>query len=399
MNRKKLLISLLVPLCGGLLGYLAAQILLTEPTASPDPHAAHDHSASDYYTCPMHPSVREAGPGQCPICSMDLIRVRAEERAAGTIKVDARRRQLIGLELATAQREPMVRTLRSVGEIAVDQSRQRSISLKYDVWIGELHADHVGAPVTAGQPLFTVYSPELVSAQQEYLQARRAGGPLLAAARQRLLLWNIAEQDVARLARSGVPQDYLPIRAPIDGVVLDIAVRAGGARSRGEVLLTLADLSTVWVEAQVYEADLPLLREGMEATVGLPYAGPGTRQATVAYIYPTLDAASRTGRMRIVLDNPDGQLRPAMFARVDTDVDLGPRLQVPDTAVVIAGDKRVVFVDEGEGRLRPQRVRTGQRADGRVEILEGLSAGDRVVAAGTFLIAAEARLKTGIEQW
>jgi Cu(I)/Ag(I) efflux system membrane fusion protein len=173
----------------------------------------------------------------------------------------------------------------------------------------------------------------------------------------------------------------------------------GSAARMGQTLLTIADLSKVWVDAEVFEADLELMREGMQASITLPYLPGRTYSATVEYVYPYLQGVSRTGRVRLSLDNPEGVLKPDMYAEVALEADLGHRLTVPEEAIIFAGNSRVVFVDLGDGRLNPVRIKTGRRAQGYVEVLEGLSLGDRVVTSGNFLIAAETRLKTGIEQW
>jgi len=323
----------------------------------------------------------------------------------GAINVDNRRRQLIGIETAKATHRDLTRSIRTVGRIAVDERLRSEVALKFDGYVGELTADFVGIPVERGEVLFTVYGPELLAAQQEYLEIleRRSQGdtanPLVRAARERLRLWDMPESEIDALERRGTPRNYVPIHAPRSGTVIERNVSAGAAAPRGRKLLEIADLSRVWVEADVYEADLELVRPGMTATVTLPYMPGRSFEANVEFVHPQLRDASRTGLIHLSLDNPDGVLKPAMYADVDLQVDLGHRLAVPDEAVIVAGDARVVFIDLGSGRLQPVRIRTGRRADGYVEVLEGLSLGDRVVTSGNFLLAAESRLKTGLEQW
>jgi Cu(I)/Ag(I) efflux system membrane fusion protein len=359
-----------------------------------------------YYTCSMHPSVKEAGPGQCPICSMNLQPVTNEQIQSGVVTIDARRRQLIGVETGKARMRDVTKTIRAVGQVDYDERRMSNVTLKFDAWIGELKADYVGTQVEQGQVLFTVYSPELLSAQQEYLETRQrlaSRGPddsLVRAARKRLMLWDISPAQVRAIERRGEAYEYLPIYAPKSGTVVEKMVNEGSQVKTGDMLLRIADLSTVWVDAEVYEADLPLIENGMTAEVSLPY-GPDQRyQAKVDYIYPYLEGKTRTARIRLVLDNPDGALKPEMYAEVKLQADLGRRLMVPEGAVLVAGESRVVFKDLGEdGKLKPVRVKTGQRVDGFVEITEGLDAGDKIITSGNFLIASEAKLKTGIEQW
>ncbi len=322
------------------------------------------------------------------------------------ISVDSRRRQMIGLETGEAAYRDLVKRIRAVGEVTFDERLLSHVTLKFDGYIGDLKADHVGMPVEKGQVLFTVYSPELLAAQQEYLETLKRVGdrgiaddPLLRAARQRLALWDMSPQDLEALERRGAPQDYVAIRAPRGGTLIERHIADGSAPRRAETLLTIADLSRVWIEAEVFEADLDLVRAGTTATATLPYLPGRSYAAPIEYVYPYLQGDSRTGRIRLSLDNPDGDLKPGMYAEVSLDADLGHKLSVPEEAVIVAGTIRVVFLDLGQGRLKPVRIKAGRRAQGFVEVLDGLAPGDDVVTSGNFLIAAEARLKTAIDQW
>lgn len=329
-----------------------------------------------------------------------------QDGAVPTVTIDARRRQMIGVTVGAAERRELTRTIRAAGRIVYDETALSDVTLRFDAWIGELEADFVGTRVRRGETLFTVYGPALLAAQQEYLSAYRRGSQLayggeglLAAARKRLELWDIGDGQIRALERRGEPLDYLPVASPRDGTVVAKHVVAGSAVKAGQTLMRVADLSRVWVDAEIYEAELPLVSEGMAAEVTLPYL-PGERfNARVEYVYPYLEDDSRTARIRLTLDNPRGALKPDMYAEVKLQAELGERLSVLEDAVLVAGERRVVFVDLGGGRLRPVRVETGQRAEGYVEILDGLSAGDRIVTSGTFLIASETKLKAGMEQW
>jgi membrane fusion protein, copper/silver efflux system len=319
----------------------------------------------------------------------------------GTVTIDARRRQLIGVTTDSAEIRNMRRVIRAVGRVAIDERRQTDVSLKYEAWIGELFADFVGTRVERGEVLFTAYNPALVAAQQEYLQAyRREASPgLLEAAHQRLASWDVDDAFIRRLEAEGEPARYVPVRAPRSGTVISRDVVAGTAQPAGRTLMRIADLTEVWVEAAVYEADLSLVEHGMAVEVTLPYLRDATIRGTVDYVYPTLTGETRTGRVRIALANPDGVLKPDMIADVAIEVDLGERLAVPESAVIYAGDTRVLFEDIGDGRLAPRIVTTGQRADGWVEITGGLARDAVVVVSGNFLVASESRLKSGIKQW
>lgn len=321
------------------------------------------------------------------------------------VTIDNRRRQMIGVTTGLATHRDLVKSIRAVGEVTVDETRLSEVALKYDGYIGDLKADYVGMPVEQGQVLFTVYSPELLAAQDEYLEVRRrrsaatGGDSLLRAARQRLRLWDMSEAEIAALERRGSPLEYVPIHAPQSGTLIERHIADGSAAKKLQPLLSIADLSRVWVEAEVFEGDLELLQEGMQADVLLPNL-PGRRYpARVEYVYPTLDGRTRTGRVRLSLDNSGGELKPAMYAEVSLQANLGHRLSVPEESIIFAGKSRVVFVDLGGGRLQPRRIRTGRQAGEFVEVLDGLALNDTVVTSGNFLIAAETRLKAGIDQW
>jgi len=325
----------------------------------------------------------------------------SELSPAGTITLDARRRQAIGVTIAEVLRAPLQRRVRAVGRVTYDETRVSDVTLRFDAWIGELVANYVGAAVQQGETLFTAYGPELLAAQQEYLEARRraATGPLVAAARKRLELWNVPAAQIDALERRGTALDYVPIAAPRSGTVVSKNIVEGTAHRAGATLLRIADLSRVWIEAEVYEADLSLVTPGMLATISFPYLRDVEIEGVVDYVYPYLDEQSRTARVRVVLDNPDGLLKPEMYAEVALDAELGERLVVPVESVIFAGARRVVFEDLGNGRLAPRVIRTGFRAGELIEVVEGLEAGARVVASGTFLVASESRLQSGLEQW
>ncbi|MBA2492204.1 MAG: efflux RND transporter periplasmic adaptor subunit [Gammaproteobacteria bacterium] len=326
-----------------------------------------------------------------------------QEVPANAIRVDSRRRQLIGVETSKVAYRDLTRTIRAVGQVVYDETKLSEVTLRFNGWIGELKADYVGKDVRKGDVLFTVYGPELLAAQQQYLEVLRGrfgqGSRLVEAARKRLLLWDMAPSQIEELEQRGEPLDYVPITAPRGGTVVEKHVVIGSAMMAGTTLMRIADLSQVWVEAEVYEAELPLVKVGMPAVVTLPYAPGKTYEAKVDYVYPYLQGMTRTGRVRLTLNNPDGVLKPDMYAEVKLKADLGRSLVVPEEAVLFAGDSRVVFVDIGGGNLKPQKIKAGQQAGDYIEVLEGLRAGDEVVTSGNFLIASEARLKTGIAQW
>jgi membrane fusion protein, copper/silver efflux system len=324
-------------------------------------------------------------------------------KKATEFTVDAHRRQLIGVTTEEVAYQTLTQTVRAAAVVAYDETRLTDISLKFDAWIGQLYADAIGAPVKKGQVLLTVYSPELVSAQDEYLQTLRRSGAaaeaLRLASRRRLALWDIGPDQIRALERRGRAADYLPIRSPVTGTVIDKRIVAGTAVKAGSRLLRIADLSRVWVDGQVYQSELPLVHAGMAAEVVLPDDPGRTIHGTVSFVYPFLEGETRTARVRVEVPNPNGLLRPEQYAQLRLTAYLGKRLVVPESAVLYAGDLRIVFLDLGDGRLEPRRITTGLRSDDLIEVVNGLKAGDIVVSSGNFLIAAESKLKAGIDQW
>ncbi len=322
----------------------------------------------------------------------------------GTVRVDPDRRQLIGITTGQVKRKTLRVTIRAAGNVTYDETRLTDVALKFDGWIGELYANAVGNPVKKGRPLFTVYSPELLTAQEEYLEilrraSARGGKYRLESARRRLRLWGISEAQINALEKRGQALEYVPILASASGVVIDKQIVAGSAFRAGQQILRIADLSRVWVEAQVYDYELPLIKTGMTAKVVLPELQDREYPASVDFIYPFMQGDTRTARVRVVLDNSDGFLRPDMYAHIHLKAKLGKRLMVPESAVLYSGQSRVVFLELGDGRLAPRKIKTGQRSRKWIEVLEGLAEGDTVVTSGNFLIAAESKLKAGLESW
>jgi Cu(I)/Ag(I) efflux system membrane fusion protein len=387
---------------------------VTPPTSLPEveAHVEHAHQGEvAYYTCSMHPSVKSDEPGTCPICSMDLVPVSREEIDTGVIFVDARRRQTIGVRTAPVKRQLVSVHIRAVGKILYDETRLAEVTVKYRGWIGELYADATGQPVREGEPLFTLYSPELYAAQEELLTAlasqraaRATSLPdradyLVDAARKKLRLWDIRVEQIERIAESGEPLEYIPILSPVTGYVIEKTVVAGASVEPGEMLYRIAGLDKIWIEAELYESEIPLVDVGQEAEVTLPYLPGRSFRGRVSFIYPYLESDSRTGRVRIELPNPGLELKPDMYANVDLGTDRVERLVVPDEAVLYAGPRRLVFLDLGEGRLKPQEIEVGVKFGDFYEVLSGLEEGDVVVTSGNFLVAAESRIKAATKQW
>ncbi|MGD8316727.1 MAG: efflux RND transporter periplasmic adaptor subunit [Myxococcales bacterium] len=360
-----------------------------------------------YYTCPMHPSVRQSSPGQCPICGMELTPVTREDLETGTVVVDEVRRQQIGVRTERAEPRELSRHIRAVGQVKIDETLLADVNLRMSGWIQKLFVDETGQRVKKGQTLFTLYSPELYAAEREYLTAvrrtREEGSEALVelagASEQRLRLLGMSDSQIRELKRRGKAWEYVPVPSPATGYVIDKDIVEGGRVEAGTRVYRIADLSRVWIDADVFESDLPEVRVNQQVLVELSYVPGETFEGRVGYIYPTIVGATRTARIRVALKNPSLVLKPDMYANVEIKVDLGERLAIPDSAVIYTGPRRLVFVDLGEGRLRPQEIEVGARADGYVEVTRGLQPGDLVVTSGNFLIAAESRIRSATKYW
>ena len=322
------------------------------------------------------------------------------EADKGVVRVEPERLQKLGIRFAEATRKNLVRHIHALGRVTWDETRLVDVAPKVSGFARDLRADALGARVVKGEPLFSTYSPELYAAQAEFLQAAAAGDAALTkAARARLRLWSVSDADIAAIQKRGEPFETLPVRSPASGFVIEKNVVEGAAYAAGSKLIRIAPLDRVWIEAQIYASDLPFVGIGQRAAVTAPYLPRRSLDAKVATLLPSLSPDTRTARVRLELDNGDLALRPEMFVDVDLEADLGERLVVPSSAVIVSGEQRVVFVDLGEGRLQPKRVEIGATGPDEVEVLSGLEPGERVVASGNFLIAAESRIQSALEQW
>lgn len=340
----------------------------------------------------------------------DAVRGESAAETAGAVFLDPSRRQEIGVRTAPVEKRRLTVPIRAAGRVAYDETRRAEISLKFSGWVREIQVDYTGQSVRAGEPLFTVYSPELLTAQQEYLEAIRASSPdamgsgardsdLAASSRQRLLLWDLTRGQIDEIARSGKPLESVPLLAPMSGVVVEKNIVQGSAFAAGQTLYKIAPVDPIWVIASVYQFELPLVREGMKATVIPPFQSEATQGGVVSYINPYLDPETRTGEVRVQVPNPRGDLKPGMFVDVALERELGDRLAVPESAVLFEGNRRVVFVDLGGGLLEPRDITLGPKAGDYYEVVGGLKAGDFVVTSGNFLVAAESRLQSAARKF
>ncbi|MEE9355310.1 MAG: efflux RND transporter periplasmic adaptor subunit [Methylococcaceae bacterium] len=352
-----------------------------------------------YYTCSMHPSVKSATQGTCPICSMDLIAVKKKDKQAGVVTVNDKKRQLIGVTTAEVGKRPFIKTINAPGKISYDESRLTEITLKYDAWIEALAVKDIGLSVKKGEPLFNIYSPELISAQQEYLSALQSGDSYKTAAAERLKLWGVNAIQLKKLQRRGRSLTKLPILSPVTGVVVSKNIIQGTAVKSGAPLLRIADLSKVWLETSIYQSDLPWVKEGVSVEISVDDLPNFKWRSVVNRIDPFINSTTHTASLRMEVENKQGLLRPNMYASAQIQVDLGERLLIPQTSVIFSGEKRIVFRDLGHGELQPVTITTGLQNENDIEVLAGLTENDKIVSSGHFLIAAESKLKSGLKQW
>jgi Cu(I)/Ag(I) efflux system membrane fusion protein len=362
-----------------------------------------------YWVDPMHPAYKSDKPGTAPDCGMDLVPVyegdagaeSAQTNVAGysNVKVTTQRQQLIGVQTGVAETRSIGRSVRTAGRVAVDETRLHKVTTKFDGYIEKLYVDYTGKDVRRGQPLFSVYSPELLATQQEYLLAVKAAKQsplLLESARRRLQLWDISAADIRRLEQTGEARKSLVISSPANGVVLTKNAIEGARIAAGEPMFELADLGRVWILADVYESELSFVRIGTTAKMTLSYLLGRTVTGKVTFIAPTVDPMTRTAKVRIEVDNRDGALKPEMFADVVIEEPARTVTAVPESAVLITGARSVLFVVKDDGTFEPREVEVGTKSNRFIEIHRGVEPGEKVATQANFLIDSESRLKAAL---
>ena len=369
-----------------------------------------------FYRNPMNPSATSPVPMKDSM-GMDYVPVYADEAAGSavtglaTVAVDAAGIRLGGVRTAAATRGSLARTTRTVGLVVPDERSVRHVQTRISGWVERLYVNFTGQSVRAGQPLLGIYSPELLASQQELLRARDAArrfagsslpevrkgaDELVSAARQRLELFGVPPSLIAEVERTGKPQRTVTLRAPASGFVTAKEVFEGQEVQPGMELFTLTDLSRVWVEADFYENEAPLLRLGQLAEVRLPYDPGQVIRGRVSFIAPTLQPESRTLTVRLELANGDGRLKPGMYVDVVTSFAGSEGVTIPDDAVIDTGTRQVVFVERRPGTFEPREVRLGVRGEGRALILAGIREGEKVATRANFLLDSESRLRAAV---
>jgi len=407
--KRNWIITLSLALLGGGLALLSGCGKKTAGGSAPgSPTAA--KKAPKRWRSPMDPTIIQDHPGKDSM-GMDFIPIDdgPGDAAPGSLSLGAAQQRVIGVRTEAARIEPFIRTLRASARLTADETRLARVHVKVTGTVERLYADFTGKPVTRGQPLLSIYAPELYATQLDYLNARRSqktlsgsalpevrqgGQALLEASRQRLRLWDIGPGEIARLEQGGAARKYLTISSPVSGVVTVKNVYPGMIVTPEMELFQVADLSSLWVMADFYEADFALLRVGQSAAITLDSQPGAPLTGKLQFIQPVLNPETRTVTARIALRNPGGRLLPDMLAHVEIAVDEGPRLSVPDSALVMSGTRNLVFVKTGGGDFSPVEVVTGVAAGGRVEIKSGLKPGDLVAVEGNFLLDSESRIQS-----
>ena len=365
-----------------------------------------------YWVDAMNPSHRSDQPGIAPD-GMKLVPVYADEEKQpamppGTVEINPEKQQLMGVEYGAAEYEAATGSLRAAARVTLDETKIAKVQTKLEGWIDQVFVDFTGKLVKKGDPLLSLYSPEALATQQEYLLAVKAqhamqDNPvhemlgstenLVAAARKRLELWDISDAQIDEISRTGQALKNLTLNSPISGFVMERSAYPSQRVTPDTVLYTVADLSTVWVMADVFEYEAANIHLNQPATLTLAYLPGRTFHGRVSYILPQVDPATRTLKVRVEVANPGYTLKPDMYGEVEFQTGGARRLVVPQSAVLNSGDRQTVFVDRGNGYFEPRDVKIGEQLDGRIEILSGLKAGERIVTSGNFLMDSESRLK------
>jgi membrane fusion protein, copper/silver efflux system len=362
-------------------------------------------------TSPQAPTAQPAMPNMPPTGAREKSPP-SPSTPRGEVTIDPRRQQLIGVRTVPVSRKTVDHVVRAVGVVRYDETKQADINLKVEGWIRDLYVDYTGQAIQKGQPLFTLYSPDLLNTQHEYLlalktrgqlqqstipDARQRAEELVASARQRLALWDLSAEDLRGLEEQRKAQEAIVFRSPVSGFVIEKQAVKGLHVMAGQSLYKVADLSSVWIEADVYESELSGLRVGEAATVSVD-AYPGEQfSGRTIYVYPYLDEKTRTNKVRFAFANPRGRLKPGMYATVDLRGRGSMGLIVPTNAVLDSGTEQVVFVAQGDGVFEPRKVKIGRRLGDTTQILDGLKDGEQVASGATFFLDSESQLRASLQ--
>lgn len=394
MNKLQLIV---IVLAAAAVGFLAAWWGFSGSDTGSQGGSGESERKILYWVAPMDPNYRRDEPGKSPM-GMDLVPVYADEagrdgdQGQPSIRINPTVINNIGVKVSTVERRELAREIDAVGVVTPDGGRIAHAHVRTEGWIEVLHVETEGARVSAGQPLFEIYSPALVSAQEEYLQAERMGNQsLITASKSRLAALGMREEQIRALQDRGSPNRLFTVNAPQDGHVLELNVRQGMYVQPGNTIMSIADLTSVWVEVDLYEGQVNWAEPNQQVTMQLPWAESGREwRGEIDHVYPTIRPETRTGRVRLVFDNPDLALKPNMYARVSIAADPHAALVVPTQSIIRTGQGERVILALGEGRFRPAQVVTGIESDGFTEVTAGIEEGEQIVVSSQFLIDSEA---------
>lgn len=370
------------------------------------------HAATQKYTCPMHPHYIADRPGSCPICGMDLTQMDVDEQGKATRRgkvTKAEERSIVtiapetiqntGIRTEQAEKASFGTLVRSYGDVTENVRLQSDISSRVEGWVENLKVSANGDRVQAGDLLFTLYSPALVSAQQDLMSAMQTGiKGRINSSTKRLSSLGMQKRAIQQLKTKRKPFQKIPFYATVDGLIRDINIREGSYIQPGMRLMALQNYDTVWVDVSIAEQDIPYITTDTKAIVSLPALGMKDKKAQIDYIYPTIDRATRTGRVRLVLENKDGALKPGAYADVEFETGVEQRLSIPSDAILKSKDGEFIVLSLGEGRFQPRKILTGLHYRGRTEVLSGLKEKERVVVSGQFLIDSESALRESLRK-
>jgi len=350
------------------------------------------------YICPMHPDVLSKDPKAiCPICGMDLVLLEAGGEA-GTVKLSPTVINTLGVRTAAAKKRTLFRKINSVGYVEVDESKLRTVNLRVEGWIEKLIVTTEGDRVEKGQPLFELYSPKLVNAQEEYIQALQNQNELvMKASRDRLISMGVSDDQIDLLQTPEDVKQHIVFYAPQKGIISKHKIREGQFVKPSEALMEIVDLDTIWVIAEIFESQADWVEKGQRAKASMPYLPGKSIEGMVDYVYPSLDPKTRSLKVRLTFHNAEESIKPNMYA--DVEIFAKPKkevLTIPREALITTGDDNRVIISMGEGKFIPMKVKVGMRTDKGVEILNGLSEGDVVVTSSQFLIDSESSLKASL---
>ncbi len=399
-------------------------------------------SKAEVYLCPMHPTYTSDKPGDCPICGMRLVKREKEdkkvvhrmvkdmkmpmddmkmeegsEKSQGSeefkLEIDPVKEQYLGIKTTKAKLENVQKEIKALGTVTVDETKLAHIHTKFSGYIQKVFANYEGKLVQKGQPLFTVYSPELVSTQEEYLLALEAKeklqgskfpeiaksqSELLSAARRRLELWDVSDEQINKLEKSKQVTKELTIYSPTNGFITKREAFEGTEIAPENTLYDIADLSRVWVIVEVYEKDLPFISVGQSAIINFEYENIKPFTGKITYVYPEIDPMTRTAKVRLEVNNSGFKLKPNMYVNAILTANIGRNIVIPKRAAIDSGKRQIVFVKEKEGKFIPKEVKLGPEVNDERVIYSGINDGEEVVTDGNFLLDSESNLETALEQ-